>query len=180
MFQPRINQHTCHRQARWYLWQMITTEPPSRCQLRTLQSNLARSIIGIKTNHQPAGIRPGLTGKITDIADMQPGFFQHFARHTLFQCFTRLNKTGNKTVKRTFEIVGMHQKNLIIASHQYDNRCCQLRPYVLAACRSPLTDYRMRFHRSTTDSTEFGIAVPIENLGSLAGFQINFFIEQGV
>lgn len=78
-----------------------------------LQFDGTALVFGIISHHDAAGIGPRLAAEVLQVLDGQSRFFHHFPVNTLFQCFSRFEKTRHQSVEGAPEVAGMYQQNTV-------------------------------------------------------------------
>src|SRR4030043_789578 len=102
--------------------QMIRREPTGILDLFLIDRNFPARIRGGKSDHKGVRKWPGLAAKRAYLFDPYPYFLQDFAFYGLFQCFSRLHKTGEDAVNPPRKMARPGHKQLVASLHQDDDR----------------------------------------------------------
>ena len=147
-----------------YFRQVVFREEGTGIQLLILQLDLPTGIIGNKTDHKVAWIRPRLIAKISDVTDRQSCFLPHFTLHALFQRLPRFQEAGHKPMKRSPEVTRMHQQDFLTFPDQDQYGRRYRREHLIAATGTFLHDRPFQFRRRPADRTKPAVLIPIDNL----------------
>ena len=170
--QPVVDEPTGYRELLGNLGQMVSVEPAGLLQLLTLHVQFSTVIVGMEAHHQSAGVGPGLRAEITYVLDADARLFHHLAPYGLLQRLPRFHETGYQPEEIAPEVAPTGQQHLLATVYEHDDGRSQLRPHLLTTLVATLGNVGMELHGSSADTTEACVAVPVEQFGTFAGFQI--------
>ena len=103
-FQPSVYQPAGYAQFLGNLGQARFVVEGSRTQLFILKLDGAALVLSGIAYHNAAGIGPRLAPEVFQVLDGKPRFLHHFAPHTFFERFARLEKSRYQPLEGATEM----------------------------------------------------------------------------
>jgi len=100
---------------------MVRLEPARLDQFVEVDANFARRVFGREGEHERVGEGPGLTGEITEVADLQADLLPDFAHGGFLEGFARLDESGDDAEEAGGEMAGAGQQDLVPAGDADDD-----------------------------------------------------------
>ena len=169
---PCIEQHASDGEGLGDVREVILAEPAAFGYLAGLEMNLARNIVCIKAYHQSTGIGPRLGGEVADVGNSDARFLEGLTSYSFLECLTCLHKACYETEEIATEILGTYQQHLVALMDEHDDGRSQLGSNLLATLGTLLGNIGIHAHGGTTDATELGVRIPIEQFLAFAGLEV--------
>ena len=140
-FEIVVYESSGNRELVGYRRHVLSVEPSGVAQFFCLHLYLTAYVVGCEAHHDAARIWPWLTGEIAYVGDGEPHFFPYFSLHAFFKSLSCLNESCYKSIHlASFEIEGMHQKDVVVFAYADDDGRTDLRPNLLSAISASFAD----------------------------------------
>ena len=153
--------------------QVVAVEPGGLLQFLSLQVELAGVVVGVEAHHEAAGVGPGLRVEVAYVADGESCLLAHLSHDGLLEGLAGLYEACYEAEEVALEAAATGEEHLVGAPvYEHDDGGGELWPYLLAAVLAALGDVGVELHRAAADAAETGVVVPVEQLGALAGLEV--------